>query len=289
MPWKTNPVMMFYNTRMLEEVGVDGIPATYSEYFAAAEKFKQNRTSDGQTIWMGERDIRPIWWQRLFDYFPFYIAASSGRTLFDKGAVAFENNFGTEVFAFFQKCYEKQYFPRTYFQAGDPFLLEKKASDVAGAWEIATIMKFFPDLKFTVAPLPVPDDHKGPVYTYGDFKNISIFSNTEHPREAWEFVKFLVTAGHDLALLQIANQIPIRGDLLTNPLFAEYFRQNPLMVSFAKQAPYTRGMDAVPDLKEIFDELSQEYEACAVYGKKTPAEAVHDAAVRANVIMEWNK
>ena len=149
--------------------------------------------------------------------------------------------------------------------------------------------EIFPDLKFTVAPLPVPDDHKGPVYTYGDFKNISIFSNTEHPREAWEFVKFLVTAGHDLALLQIANQIPIRGDLLTNPLFAEYFRQNPLMVSFAKQAPYTRGMDAVPDLKEIFDELSQEYEACAVYGKKTPAEAVHDAAVRANVIMEWNK
>ena len=270
MPWKTNPVMMFYNTHMLEEAGVAGIPATYSEYFAAAEKFKHNRSSDGRTIWMGERDIRPIWWQRLFDYFPFYIAASSGRTLFDKGVVAFDNSYGSEVFAFFQECYVKQYFPRTYFQAGDPFLLEKKASDIAGAWEIATIMKFAPDLKFTVAPLPVPDDHKGPVYTYGDFENLNFQQHGGIPREAWEFVKFLVSAEHDLALLQVANQIAIRGDLLTNPLFAEYFKQNPLMVRFAKQAPYTRGMDAVPIGRKFSTSCHENPRRARFMAKKPP-------------------
>lgn len=81
----------------------------------------------------------------------------------------------------------------------------------------------------------------------------------------------------------------MRGDLLTNPLFAAYFRQNPMMVRFAVQAASTRGVDAAPDLKEILDAISQEYEACAVYGKVTPTEAVNDAFRRTKMIVEWNK
>ncbi len=290
LPWKTNPVMMFYNIRLLAEGGVDRPPRTYSEYLADAKTVTRDTNRDGKIdIWMGERDIRPIWWQRLFDLYPFYIAATDGKTLFDHGRVAFDNDRAVGVFGFFQQCYTNHFYPTTYFQGGDPFLLGQKATHFSGPWQVAQIAKFAPGLQYGVAPLPVPDDHQGPVYTSGDFKNIAIFSNTKHPREAWEFVKFLVTAEHDLMLLRICSQIPVRGDLLKNPLFAEYFRYNPIMVHFAEQAPYTRGMDAVPDLKEIFDALSQEYEACAVYGKLTPADAVRDAAHRARSIMEWNQ
>jgi multiple sugar transport system substrate-binding protein len=61
------------------------------------------------------------------------------------------------------------------------------------------------------------------------------------------------------------------------------------MVKFAQQAPYTRGVDGVSDLKEILDNISQEYEKAAIYGVKTPEKAVRDAAERAKVIMEWNR
>jgi len=290
LPWKTNPVMMFYNVRMFREAGVEQVPRTYSEFFSAAQKITRDTNGDGQIdVWMGERDTRPIWWQRLFDFYPFYIAASGGKTLFNNGITAFENEDARKVFGFFQECYSRQYFPRTFFQGGDPFDLEKKATHFAGPWEVAHLQKFVPSLQFGVAPLPVPDGHTGPVYTSGDFKNISIFSNTLHPRESWEFVKFLVTAQHDLMLMELCNQIPVRGDLQSNPLFADYFHRNPIMINFAKQAPYTRGMDAAPDLKEIFDAISQEYEICAVFGKKTPQEAIHDAAVRTTAIVEWNQ
>ena len=161
--------------------------------------------------------------------------------------------------------------------------------DFSGPWQIAAIAKFAPGMRFDVAPLPVPDDHTGPVYTSGDYKNIAIFGNTKHPKESWEFVKFLITAEHDLLMLEICNQIPVRGDLLTDSLFAGYFRRNPLMVRFAEQAVFTRGMDAVPDLKEIFDTISQQYEICAVYGEKSPREAVRDAAQHARLIIEWNR
>ncbi len=289
-PWKTNPVMMFYNKRLFHAAGVDSAPRTYSEFFDDAQKITRDTNGDGQTdVWMGERDIRPIWWQRYFDFYSFYIAASGGKTLFTSGSVSFGDRYAVDVLAFFQRCYSGHYFPRTFFQGGDPFLLEKKATHFSGPWEVATIEKFAPGMDFGVAPLPVPDDHQGPVYTYGDYKNISIFSTTSHPREAWEFVKFLVSPDHDLLLLEICNQIPVRNDLQTNPLFNSYFGKNPVMTHFAAQTPYTRGMDAVPDLKEIFDAISQEYEMCAVYGKKSPDEAVHDAVARITSIAEWNQ
>jgi len=290
LPWKTNPVMMFYNERLFREAGVDSIPRTYSEYFAAAEKITRDIDGDGQTdVWMGERVIRPIWWQRLFDFYPFYIGASNGSMLFRKDEVAFDNQAAVDVFSFFRECYARRFYPRTFFQGGDPFNLEKKATDFAGPWQVSQIQKFAPQIKFGVVPLPVPDSHTGPVYTSGDYKNIAIFSTTRHSEEAWEFVKFLVSPRHDLLLLRIANQIPVRGDLLTNPIFSEYFAKNPIMASFAREAPYTRGMDAAPDLREIFDAISQEYESCAIYGRKSPAEAIRNAASRARMIAEWNR
>lgn len=289
-PWKTNPAMMFYNKRMLRAAGVADVPRTYAEYLAAAQKVTRDTSGDGQIdVWMGERDIRPIWWQRMFDFYPFYIAASGGKTLFDHGQVAFDNEQAYQVFGFFRQCYAHGYYPRTFFQGGDPFFLEKKATHFAGPWQVAAIAKFAPAIDYGVAPMPVPDDHSGPVYTSGDFKNIAIFSTTRHADEAWEFAKYLVTAQHDLLLLQLCNQIPVRGDLPTNPLFADYFARNPVMVTFARQAPYTRGMDAAPDLKEIFDLIAQEYEACAVYGRKSPEDAIHDAARRIKLAVEWNR
>lgn len=62
-----------------------------------------------------------------------------------------------------------------------------------------------------------------------------------------------------------------------------------MMVKFAQQAAYTRGVDAAPDLKEILNAISQEYEACSVYGRISPREAVGDAFRRTKMIVEWNK
>ena len=193
------------------------------------------------------------------------------------------------MFAFFQRCYAEGYYPHTYFAGGDPFILEKKATQFSGPYLVATLQSLAPRLRFGVVPLPVPDDHTGPVHTYGDYKNIAIFTTTRYPAEAWEFVKFMVDARQDLLLLTVANQLPVRGDLLTNRMFAPYFEKNPMIRSFAEQVPYTRGVDAAPDLKELFDALSQEYESCAVYGRKTPSQAVLDAQERIRAIVDWNR
>ena len=290
LPWKTNPTMIMYNTKMFREAGVTGNLRTYSEFLDAAKKITRDLDGDGYfDQWMGYRNILTIWWQRLFDYYPFYIAASGGKTLFDGSELIFNNQASVEVFQFFTEIYKNGYFPNSTMQ-GDNFIMGKLATNITGPWNIAHVEKYKDDdFEYDIMPLPVPDDFEGQVYTRGDHKNIAIFSTTKHPEAAWKFAKHLISAESDLKLLEICTQIPIRNNLLTDSLYHEYFQKNSKMVKFAEQAPYTRGVDGVSDLKEIFDAISQEYEMCAKFGVKSPEEAVRDAEKRAKVIIEWSR
>jgi multiple sugar transport system substrate-binding protein len=132
--------------------------------------------------------------------------------------------------------------------------------------------------------MPVSDDHKGPVYTYGDPKNIVIFKTCPNPQLAWKFLQYLLEEKNELKFLEFTNQLPRRKNLDTNPLFKDYFNKNPKMKIFAEQAKYVKGTDQSPVLKEVFDLISQEYEACVIYGMKTPEAAVSDAAKAVNLL-----
>lgn len=287
-PWKTNPVMMIYNKKLLAQAGFPKPPRTYSEFISQAEVITADLDGDGYADrYMGQADIRALWWQRFFDFYAFYIAASGGRTLLQNGAVAFDNPAAVAVFQFFQTMFQRKYFPKEKFQARvDPFLTGRVATRFVGPWEIAHAERFKPEgFEYDFAPLPAPDTLRGPVYTYGDFKNIVLFKTERDPRDAWAFVKFMISRENDLRLLEMTHQLPLRKHLLEDPHFGSYFAKNPMMVRFARQGNYVRGTDASADLKEIFDAISQEYEACVVYGVKSPAEAVADAARRAELIL----
>ena len=288
-PWKTNPILIFYNKKIFKKFNVKTPLTTYSQFLQAAQKIVRDLNGDGQPdYWMLYRDIKPIWWQRLFDYYPFYICASGGQTLFHGDSIAFGNRASVQVFQFFQTMYRKGYIPITQFQ-GDQFLAGRLATQISGPWLLAYIEKYKPSgFDYGIMPIPKPDSVQGPSYTYGDPKNISVFNTTRYPKQAWQFVKWLISAHADKRLLEICNQIPIRKNLLNDSLYTDFFNHNPKMVVFARQAPYTRGVDGVSDLKEIFNAISQEYEACVIYGRRTPEEAIKRAVKRVYVIRKWN-
>ncbi|MBN1542444.1 extracellular solute-binding protein, partial [candidate division KSB1 bacterium] len=286
MPWKTNPIMLEYNTRLLAQAGFDRPPRTYSEFLEMGRAVTRDLDGDGhRDRWMMYVDIQLKWWLRYFDFYTFYLAASQGETLVRDRTVVFDNAAAVQVFRFFQQGFDQGIFPRASFQ-GDTFLSQKMAVHITGPWNIAHIEKFkLEGFDWDYAPIPVPDDHSGTVVTYGDPKNIVIFKTCKQPEAAWEFVKFLVSREQDSALLHIATQLPIRKNLLRDSLFVPYFDDHPRMVRFAEQAPHTRGVDSVPELREIFDAISQEFEACCILGRRSPEEAVQRAAERAREIL----
>ena len=289
-PWKINPIMTIYNKRLLSDFGLSKLPNTYDEYFKAGEKIKADKDNDGYIDqWVGYTAVKVIWYERLMNFYPLYIAASDGGALIKDNKADFNNEYGVGVFRFLQELYQKEFFSKERLTAGqDRFITEDLITQWKGPWEIRHVNKFKErdDFEFGFYPMQVPKEHKGPVYTYSDPKNIVVFNTCENPQKAWEFIKTLIDKEGDKKLLEITTQLPNRKNLETEEIFQDYFEKNPKMKVFAKQANYLKGIDNCEVIVEVFDIISQEYEACVIYNKKTPEKAIEDAAKAVNNLLK---
>ncbi len=282
LPWKVNPIIMEYNPDMFSAAGIDSVPPkTYSSFLEAGAKIKSHSESKNVgNIWLGISEVSPIWWQRFFNFLPLYYGASHGAPLVKDEKAVFNNKYGVEVFTFLQALYTQGYFPREQQKGqSDPVLASRVATTFTGPWSIEQNERFKPEgFKYDFDHMPVPDTMTGPIYSYGDPKNIVIFNTCKDPATAWKFLKTIMTPEADKNFLQLSGQFPRRKDINTNPIFIDYLNEHPKLKPFAQQTKYLRGMDSAPYMKEVLDIISQEYEACVVYGKKSPEDAIKDAA-----------
>jgi multiple sugar transport system substrate-binding protein len=267
---------------------VTGAPATYSAFLKAGQGFKKDLNHDGYLDqWLGYTEVKVIWYQRLFNFYPLYLAASDGAPLVKNNRAAFNNRHAVDVFRFLQTLYQREYFSKERLSATrDPFLDGRIVTEFTGPWQVGFLDRYKdPGLTYDFWPMPVPDGHTGPAYTYGDPKNIVIFNTCPDPQTAWAFVRTLIEKPGDLRLLELTGQFPRRRGVDTDPYFAPFLARNPKLLPFARQSRYIRGVDNSPVIVEVFDIISQEYEACVVYDKKTPEAAIADAAKAVDVLL----
>ena len=290
-PWKVNPIMTIYNKTLFEKNNIIEVPRTYSTYLRSAATFKNNNINSQPLKHFGYTAVKVIWYERLFNFYTLYLAASNGAPLVINNKAAFNNKYAIEVFRFLQGLYTQEYFSRENAAASsDPFVIQTIATKWTGPWEISYLNRIPErDFAFDYYPPPVPDDHLGPVYTYADPKNMVIFNTCKQPLAAWEFIKTMIDKNGDMQLLQISGQLPRRKNLDTDPFYRDFFAKNPMLLPFAKQIPFVKGIDNCESIVEVLDIISQEYEASVVYGKKTPEQAIEDAEKAVNVLLAANK
>jgi multiple sugar transport system substrate-binding protein len=286
-PWKINPILTIFNAGIVSDM-----PATYSEYLQAAAAFSRDTNGDGYVDqWFGNTSVKLAWYQRLFNFYALYLAASGGQPLIKDNKANFNNEHGVGVFRFLQALYRNNYFSRQTESAGqDLFVSGQYASKWTGPWEIEYLEQYKrPGFTYDFAPMTVPDKHEGPVYTYGDPKSMVIFNTCKNPQAAFHFIKSMMSPEADLEFLRMTRQLPRRKKMEEVPAFAEFFRQQPKMKVFAEQAAYIKGADVSESLIEVFDIISQEYEACVLYQIKSPEQAIADAAEAVNVLLSTGR
>lgn len=285
-PWKSNPIMLVYNKKLFSGLNLSP-PKTYSEFMDVARALTKDLDGDGITDrWAMSVSIKAVWWNRLFDFYPFYIAATNGAMLLKENRTIFNNDGAVAAMSFFREGFKKGFFPMLGF-SGNIFLQGKVGMIISGSWIMKYYERVAPEFEYDFSQIPVPDDHEGPVYTYGDPKNIVIFSTTKHPNESWEFVKFLISKEADLKLLEITNQSPLRSKISEDPYFADFFMRNPLLKKVAKQAEHVTSIDQSIHIVQILDIISRQYEACAVYGIIPPKESIEQAAKKVQAIYDY--
>jgi multiple sugar transport system substrate-binding protein len=279
-PWKTNPMMLMYNVDQLTEAGV-APPRTYGDLIAALRRLVRDTDGDGRLDrWGFWARLKTTWFERFYDFYPLYLAASGGRTLVSRGEVVFENEAAVEAIAVLQQAFAEDLLPRSNFEGRDPFMDGTVAMKVVGPWFVKELEELkIPGLRYDVTPVPVPDgDDPAAAYAFADLKSIAVFSTTRHPVAAARFVAYLTSPEADRLLIEEAAQLPYRRALVSDGRFASALTRWPTLAAYAALADRSRDIDIDPDVVEIFDILSEAYEAAAIYGTMSPEQAIREAA-----------
>jgi multiple sugar transport system substrate-binding protein len=157
-----------------------------------------------------------------------------------------------------------------------PFNAGTMAMSMMGPWGIINVQKYSPNLPYAVAPLPV----KKQAASVGDVFVVFIPRAAKQQDLAWEFVQFFLATPNLTKFTKGCYQIPATLDAQKDP----FFSQDPKMKVFIEATKTARVIPAITQQSEIIAALQEQCQE-AIYGKKTPEQALKDAAAVANAAL----
>jgi multiple sugar transport system substrate-binding protein len=270
MPWKSNPVVIFYNRALFEQAGIDADDPplrTHQELLDTSRALVEAGVSPYAIYPSPSSDYYESW----FDFYPFYAAESGGRQLLVDGEPTFTDEDALTVAELWRTLYADGLAGQEPY-TGDAFVDGVSAMAVAGPWAVAS----FAD-KVDWGTVPVPTSagtDAAQTATFDDAKNIGMYTSCENQATAWEFLKFTTSTEQDGKLLDATGQMPLRTDLADT--YAEYFAENPQYAAWS-----TGRTVAVPntlDSTEIWQTFRDAWSRAVIFGDGDIADTLDDAA-----------
>ena len=272
MPWKSNPVMIFYNKAVFQKAGIDPTNPplkTYAQFLTTAQTLVAKGGVQA-AIWPAPTSE---YFQSWFDFYPLFIAQSGGKQLVENNQPAFDSSVGQAVANFWRQLYSSKLAPTEAAQ-GDSFATGQAAMAIVGPWAIA---QYTGKVNWGVVPVPT-EDGKDPsqIQTYSDEKSIGMYSSCKNQGTAWDFLKFSTSQTNDGQLLQVTGQMPMRTNLASN--YASYFSTHPAYTVFADQAARVTQVPNVPSSLEMWQDFRDAYSKAVIFGNESVNQALTGAA-----------
>ena len=267
MPWKTNPVMIFYNKDVFQKAGLDASKPPLNTYadFLSTSAALVSKGGVKAAIWPSPTSE---FFQPWFDFYPLFIAESNGKRLVENGVPQFASPDGIAVGNFWKQMYAQGLAPKEQ-ATGDAFASGQAAMAIVGPWAIAV---YGDKLNWGVVPIPTRDGMPASsIHTFSDEKSIGMYSSCKTRGTAWEFIKFATSADSDGSLLNITGQMPMRTNLPT--AYADYFQSHPAYAMFADQASRTVEVPIVSNSVEVWQTFRDAYSKSVISGTLSVEEA----------------
>ena len=270
LPWKSNPVMIFYNKKIFAKAGItDPSLKTYDEFLAASRKVVASKAAKFAIYPAPSNEFYQSW----FDFYPLYAAESGGKQLVADGKATFASDEGKKVAQFWRTMYaDKLASPEKY--TGDAFVDGTSAMAVVGPWAIAT---YKGKVDWGVVPVPTSSGKSAEeIHTFSDAKNVAMYSACKNRGTATDVLKFATSKEQDGKFLAATGQMPLRKDVAST--YADYFAKNPDYKTFADQASRTVEVPNVPNSITIWQTFRDAYSKSVIFGQEDIGSALDGAA-----------
>jgi multiple sugar transport system substrate-binding protein len=224
LPIAVNNSALLYNKDLFEQGGVKKPPTTTGEWAEAIAKLTKNKDGHLSQLGLGGTSGAGIDYRLMGAVYGGAWYADGKPTPADQGNIDGANFYVDNVI----KKYGVKKIDRFVSGFGDyqspqnPFYQGKLAMVIDGEWQPAFIKEFAPKLNWGVVPVPYPDGKKELANTnLVNAGSIFIPSNSQHPDEAWEFVKYLLSKDAMAEFTLALSNLPARTSLLTDDAYAD--------------------------------------------------------------------
>ena len=281
LPIYVNPIVWWWRGDLLKKYGFDHAPTRYDELYQLAER----RAADNHGYVM-QLTAGKNWWERWFDFIPLYYAQSGGKTYIADKKAAFSNPDGQSVLTFMGKVFNSKWSSYDFTSADDPLATGQVLASARGPWDLARYRKQYPEVLKTIQIGPMlTENGAAHPHTFGDSKGMVMFSSSTHKTEAWAFMQWVFgNAAHDRTWLELTGMPPARADLMSNPLFTDYFAKNPLEKDIASYVDVALPPVATTQTTEIQRSMTQMLER-VIFNNEAPAKVLDQSQQEVNALL----
>lgn len=279
MPWKSNPVMIFYNKDIFKKAGLDPEKpslGTYEEFLATSRTLVESGAAPNAIYPAPTSEFFQSW----FDFMPLFAAESGGDQLVEDGKATFTDDAGIKVAEFWKTMYDEGLANKEQYQ-GDSFAEGKSAMSIVGPWAVSV---YKDAVNWGAVPVPTSEGTSAEeTYTFSDAKNVGLFSACKNQATAWDVLKFATSEKQDGQLLELTGQMPLRKDLTT--VYKDYFTANPAYEQFGDQASRTVEVPNVSNSVAVWQAFRDAYSKSVIFAKGDIASTLDDAATDINKLV----
>jgi multiple sugar transport system substrate-binding protein len=280
LPWKSNPVMIFYNKKLFKKAGLDASNPplkTDAQFLDTAKKLVAAKVAKYAIYPAPSSEFFQPW----FDFYPMFAAESGGKPLIVGGKAQFDSPAGQAVAQFWHTIYASNLAGKEMYK-GDAFADGVAAMATVGPWAISVYKN-----KVDWGVVPVPTSQGMPasaIHTFSDAKNPGMYASCKNRGTAWDFLKFATSSDQDGKLLELTGQMPMRTGL--QQAYASYFAKHPAYTQFAAQADRTVEVPDVPNSVAAWQAFRDAWSKSIIFGGTDPNQALHQAAVKINGLVD---
>lgn len=274
-PWYYNNTGLYYNKRILSEIGKTQPPADWAEF----EEDVKLATEKGYAGVSTRPDGYAIF--NIFFQNENPVIDTSG----ERPVVTVNNESGKEAFAFWTGLHTKYHaFPEGMKDASDwaaaynTFISDDCLFFVCGDWGYKNIQSGNPDLEFGLAPMP-----KGKVQAVClGGKNLAINVNSSKKELAWAFVEYLTSKECDYVLTE---KVCIAGR--SDADVSGVLKINPDYQVFVDEAAYTVPRPRVKNSASLDEKMADAFKK-VLFDQMTAQEALDELEVELNAFIDEN-
>ncbi|MCC6396950.1 MAG: ABC transporter substrate-binding protein, partial [Bacteroidetes bacterium] len=230
LPMEATSLALFYNRDSFKRAGLDPYrpPQTWDELRSYARQLTVDEGMDGTIEQYGF--FVPVFpssgplniWMNL-QWIPFLWQAGGEEVNKDQTRLLINSDAGVQALTLWKNIYDDLDFSRYGLAHDVGFASQNLAMIMDGPWDLPRFRQMR-DIDWAVAPLPAGPAGRA---TYIAGEHMALFKQTEHPNEAWTFVKWMVSADVQAQFSMSSGYLPVRKSVLEREDYKAFLAGDP--------------------------------------------------------------